>query len=369
MEHEFEAAAADSIGDVLNESHPVDSGEPCRNCGTVVPDRYCTQCGQLASNFHRPFWSLATSALTDTFSLDGRLSRTLPALLFFPGRMTRNYLAGQRARYVPPVRLFLLTSIICFFSFFATSDNMGWFDDIQIGPGPGQEVVIANEGNEVRVEVLHSPDEIAEALADPELSEEEKAKWTQRAADLETYKDAPRLLLPDGTVNREAIDDYINAIDDESMDDASRESARRALNRSAHVYENAGRAGQLIRAWLPRIAVLFAPILALFLGLSYIWRRKFYTYDHLIVAMHYQSFLFIWSVIFLYIGLFMPVLHDWAVVLMAVVPIIYLYRLLREVYQRSRLTTGIRVFALFHVIPFIFAMLSLILTTIVYYTA
>ena len=47
-------------------------------------------------------------------SLDGRLWRTLAALLFRPGFLTREYLAGRRRRYVRPARLFLVLSIAMF---------------------------------------------------------------------------------------------------------------------------------------------------------------------------------------------------------------------------------------------------------------
>lgn len=44
-------------------------------------------------------------------ALDGRLWRTLLALLFRPGFLTREYFAGRRRRYIRPARLFLLFSI------------------------------------------------------------------------------------------------------------------------------------------------------------------------------------------------------------------------------------------------------------------
>jgi len=46
--------------------------------------------------------------------LDGRVFRTLRDLLV-PGRVIRSYLAGHRARYIAPLRLYLILSIITFF--------------------------------------------------------------------------------------------------------------------------------------------------------------------------------------------------------------------------------------------------------------
>ena len=48
------------------------------------------------------------------FSLDGRMWRTLAALLFRPGFLTREYLQGRRRRYIRPARLFLVLSLALF---------------------------------------------------------------------------------------------------------------------------------------------------------------------------------------------------------------------------------------------------------------
>ncbi len=48
------------------------------------------------------------------FSLDGRMWRTLAALLFRPGFLTREYLLGRRRRYIRPARLFLVLSLALF---------------------------------------------------------------------------------------------------------------------------------------------------------------------------------------------------------------------------------------------------------------
>lgn len=42
------------------------------------------------------------------FNLDAPLPHTLRSFFTGPGRLTRSYVAGQRAAYTPPVRLFLL---------------------------------------------------------------------------------------------------------------------------------------------------------------------------------------------------------------------------------------------------------------------
>jgi hypothetical protein len=88
----------------------------CRNCGHVNDDddRYCGQCGQethIALPTARQFMREAAGRYV---AVDGRLWRTLRALMLKPGFLTKEYFAGRRRRYVRPGRLFLVTSIVAF---------------------------------------------------------------------------------------------------------------------------------------------------------------------------------------------------------------------------------------------------------------
>jgi len=119
MSVDLETAGAASIGGLSTRQSADLAGQPCRNCGELVEQRYCTNCGQLAASFHRPILSLIGETISDIFTVDGRLARTLPVLLFRPGRLTKNYTEGKRARYVPPFRLFLLASLVFYLVLFA----------------------------------------------------------------------------------------------------------------------------------------------------------------------------------------------------------------------------------------------------------
>jgi len=87
----------------------------CRNCGAVAPGAFCPACGQettLALPTARQFLKDAAGRYV---AFDGRMWRTLAALLFRPGYLTREYLAGRRRRYIRPARLFLVLSLVLFF--------------------------------------------------------------------------------------------------------------------------------------------------------------------------------------------------------------------------------------------------------------
>jgi hypothetical protein len=86
----------------------------CRNCGAPAPDAFCPSCGQETDTklpTLRQFMHDATGRL---IAVDGRLWRTLFALVFKPGFLTREYFDGRRKRYLRPTRLFLVMSVILF---------------------------------------------------------------------------------------------------------------------------------------------------------------------------------------------------------------------------------------------------------------
>lgn len=90
-------------------------GSPlCLNCGEKLLGGYCWRCGQEAVDLHRPLRELLSGLVEDVFSLDTRLLRTLGPLFIRPGLLTREYLAGRRARYVRPLKTYLIAALVFF---------------------------------------------------------------------------------------------------------------------------------------------------------------------------------------------------------------------------------------------------------------
>lgn len=86
----------------------------CENCGTPLRGHYCYECGQSVHSPTRHFGHAIEEIFESFWHLDGRVFRTLRDLLV-PGRVARNYLAGQRVRYIAPIRLFVILSLLTFF--------------------------------------------------------------------------------------------------------------------------------------------------------------------------------------------------------------------------------------------------------------
>ncbi|MEL7296839.1 MAG: DUF3667 domain-containing protein [Pseudomonadota bacterium] len=87
----------------------------CVSCGAPQPGEYCSACGERRlSQSDRRLSAFLARAVLEVSDLDSRLLRTLRALLFKPGELTRAFIAGQRVGCLPPVQLFLLINLVYF---------------------------------------------------------------------------------------------------------------------------------------------------------------------------------------------------------------------------------------------------------------
>ncbi len=293
MTIELETAGAASIGGLGTKQSADLAGQPCRNCGETVENRYCTNCGQLAASFHRPIVSLIGETISDTFTLDGRLARTLPVLLFRPGRLTKNYTAGKRARYVPPFRLFLLASLVFYLVLFALVP-------------PGQYINVDDE----------TRDEIAESITEVEATE----------------------LTPNiDETTRERLDRANIRVD---APDAVRGNIE---NQIVAVLDNQDQFAAQLENWLPRLSILLVPMTIIALSLLHFWRRKLYIYDHSVHALHLHSWMYLNGAFLMLAG---PYLPGFVFALVLIGFFIYVWRSLAVVGSTGIFMSGLRLFLL-----------------------
>ncbi|MGY0557709.1 DUF3667 domain-containing protein [Lysobacter sp. A421] len=86
----------------------------CENCSATLQGEFCHQCGQSSHNPIRHAGHAVEEFFEAFWHLDGRVFRTLRDLMS-PGRVAINYLAGHRQRYIAPLRLFVVLSVLAFF--------------------------------------------------------------------------------------------------------------------------------------------------------------------------------------------------------------------------------------------------------------
>ena len=92
---------------------PRHAPDHCLNCHAPLTGPFCAACGQRAVPANPTVRELASDAWTELTGDDGRIVETVRSLVH-PGRLTREYLDGHRARYISPVRLYLTASLVYF---------------------------------------------------------------------------------------------------------------------------------------------------------------------------------------------------------------------------------------------------------------
>lgn len=95
----------------------------CGNCETILINQasYCHHCGQ-ATVEGENLLTFFKQFLKDYFTFDSKIFRSIGPLFTKPGWLTLEYLEGRRVKYIPPLRLFIFSSII-FFLFLSLLDK------------------------------------------------------------------------------------------------------------------------------------------------------------------------------------------------------------------------------------------------------
>lgn len=86
----------------------------CENCGTELRGHYCSSCGQAAIDYRRSFRHVIVDVLDSFLNWDSKFVRTIGLLLWRPGWLTNQFVDGRRVRFLHPLRLYLLVSIVFF---------------------------------------------------------------------------------------------------------------------------------------------------------------------------------------------------------------------------------------------------------------
>ena len=105
----------------------------CENCGAELQGHWCAQCGQAAVEYRRSFRYVVADLLNEFLNWDSKFFTTIALLILKPWRLTNEFLAGKRVRYVNPLRLYLLASILFFFAVNYGAKGIN-FDASKLGP-------------------------------------------------------------------------------------------------------------------------------------------------------------------------------------------------------------------------------------------
>ncbi len=216
----------------------------CANCGRSFSGRFCPDCGQDLEDIRRPFGEIARDVMSDFFAFDARIWRTLVPLIARPGRLTVDYVEGRRARYVPPLRLYVFAAFLYF------------------------TIVAIGGGGPFAGFVQETEDGITVGIGGPRDRPDEDASGGV------TSQESP---------GQEAALDASGTRDPAAPPDLGRALEERA-QRAAEDPEAYGRA---VQGTLSYAHFLLLPVLALLLKIFY--RNRYYA-EHLVFGMHFHAF-------------------------------------------------------------------------------
>lgn len=209
----------------------------CGDCLAVVSGIFCAHCGQQQKSPVRHFRQLVGEFFNDVLNLDSRLLDTLKILLFRPGRLSMDYFADRRTRYLSPIKLYFLLSIVAFFLIQQRLDT----------------AVATGEPIKAEINDMHFT-----------LGNFNGKPWNAESNPIVVA------WLPDAA----------NALMNERLGRLEKIVRQRDWTQLLH----AGLAAT------PQALLLLLPFSALLLKLVYLWERRLYI-EHLIVALHNHAFL------------------------------------------------------------------------------
>ena len=325
------------LGRAVEPAHGEGAGEPhapaeCLNCGSLVSGHYCGACGQKA-HVHRSLSAIGHDIMHGVLHLDGKLWNTLPLLAFKPGKLTRRYIDGERARFVSPMAMFLFTV----FAMFAVFQMVG----------------------------VTTPSSAISGIADGFAAGSEfKTEIQQKITALEIERDD----LSKGDARRSEIDaelSVLNAMIGENATVIEDGKTRISLGgESTLVLEPSDTdvfGGAIIKKWQEnpslmlyklqangyKFSWLLIPLSIPFVWLMFAWRRQFKAYDHAVFVTYSLAFM---SLLFITMSLLSVIPGETgrgiAALLLLIAAPLHLYKQLRHAYVLTRFSTLWRFFAL-----------------------
>lgn len=255
-------------------TQPLRKETNCLNCGTDVPGRYCTNCGQENIVPHETFGHLVKEFAADLVHYDSKTLLTFKYLFTKPGFITKEYIAGKRVKFVHPIKLYIFSSFVFFLLYFTLTAHS---NDESLDRDAKREVDAARR--QIKETFASLPDSIKMG----NLSTED---WFRRITTFDSKKqyDSLQKTLPekyrDGRIKRRMARYYFNSANKDLETTAEKEQAQEELFH--HNY--------------PKMMFVLLPLFALYLKWMYDKKKWFYA-DHAIFSVHLHVFFFLFYLV------------------------------------------------------------------------
>lgn len=295
----------------------------CLNCGFVVEQKFCPNCGQENIDIRKSFHHLFIHFFEDLTHYENAFWRTIKNLLFKPASLTKEYLSGKRLSFLAPVRLYIFISFLTFFM-------------LAIIPGPNFINKLNNSNNKnakenLGEEVDYDYDSDSTAVGSQankttiELTtakdlELEKIMKLQSISD-STKQKLQKIILEAGKAEKSKKNDFAFWFKDvKELDEAK---AKGKINYTTHWFlkkflkisenntsdELLEKANESAKHNFPKVLIIYMPLFAFFLWI-FQNKKRWYYFDHGIFTLHYFSFLLLIYLLIFTSGSLLDLLKD-----------------------------------------------------------
>ena len=361
----------------------------CLNCGSHVEKHYCSSCGQPNLELNEGLWEFISHSIAHYFHFDNKFFQTLSPLLTKPGKVTLDYLAGKRARYINPVSMYIFVSIVYFLVGVET-----------------KHAVVKNKTKETAkiAKQKVALDSLQKKLAKAGLAKNEFLKETEEAIidgiDRSTFrklsfKDQENTLFElKGTyevTKSERVKNLISTFEEihilrndstyatylarqKTLPDHEKDNwiERIYKKREIGVDEKASILDEQVERNRSKIYFLFMPLMALLIGINF--RRNHIRYlDHLIFTIHGMTAFFIVQTFTQPLKRFLFASQSFMSVLVELTLVAwicwYLFKSLKVFYQRKNSTTIWRMVWIIFLYGFSIGVSEMVIREILFYFA
>ena len=322
-----------------------DSAPPlthCENCGADLKGHWCAKCGQAAIEYRRSFRYVVADLLNEFLNWDSKFFTTIALLILKPWRLTNEFLAGKRVRYVNPLRLYLLASILFFFAVNYGAKGIK-VDASKLGPKDRADLEtelkredlppVAREKLEALLRDSTSSPAPSPATNAPSPTPNPTASSDVASQPTDSGNEPKKKYGKIGDRPFVAFDDAKSTTPFESWIEG------RAKEKMGEHGTKMGLFISTLLSNLPYMMLCCIPLFALVLKLLYIRRRRFYI-DHLIYALHIHSFFYaaVMLIVLLTMGLtrFAPgAIAGWLIALLWIAFVTQIFLSIRYVYRQG----------------------------------
>ena len=315
----------------------------CLNCGTILEGKFCHNCGQENLEMKESFGHMMNHAISDYFHFDHQFFSTLKPLFTKPGFLTNEYMAGRRANYLHPVKMYIFISLVYFVVLFQTGHTlMNVHTNVRGSQSAQKAIDSVMKDPKIPAYIKKS---LIEKIKKESISSTPQNNTVNYMTEDKAANEKASAYFLSPTSNDSTYSAYL--IDQQKLPEQKRDGIiEQYYNKKAYAYKAAygSRTQEVVldefKHNIPKMMFLLLPLCALILMVTFRNNKKYYV-EHLIYSFHLHCFIFLFLAIIMLLQWIIPseAVNGFLSFLSLIAIAYYVYRSLRIVYGRSRWRT------------------------------